>query len=109
MRDPRGGDQKLAQRLRCADDVIERDGLNVLAQARYAWMNLNHVIAMQVGGAGGQAFAGDDMRFRAVDGINEGELQGRFRVAMRSDVGHRYDQSAQRGDQTSGSAQTQRR
>jgi len=76
VRDPRGGDQKLAQRLRCADDVIERDGLNVLAQTRYAWMNLNHAIPMEVGIAGGQAVAGDDMRFRALDGINEGELQG---------------------------------
>ena len=77
----------------------------MLAQTRYAWMNLNHAIAMQVGGAGRQAVAGDDMRFRAVNGIDEGELQGRFRVMMRSHARDRYDQSTERGDQTGGSNQ----
>lgn len=71
MRDPRGGDQKLAQRLRCADDVTERDGLNVLTQTRYARVNLNHAVAMQVGSAGRQAVAGDDMSLGAVYGVNE--------------------------------------
>lgn len=93
------------QRLRRADDVIERNGLNMLAQTRYAGVNLNHAVAMQVSGAGRQAVAGDDMRFRAVDGVNEGELQGRFRVMMRSAARDRYDQSTERGDQTGGSTQ----